>query len=95
LAPVYKEILPNPLPYVNGIITKIVKLAENLTEAEALSLEAKLVDILGLRHYCREGWLVNMDEGKDFEARRNFYKTINPEISKILDTNRFPKTRTV
>jgi hypothetical protein len=64
----------------------INKIAENLTEGESLSLEAKLIDILGIRQLGKEGYLVNLDEGKHSGARRETY---GKEVFPILRRNGF------
>ena len=48
------------------------KVLSGLTEFEALALESKLIDLLGLR--INGGWLVNLDEGVRHKERREFYK---------------------
>lgn len=50
-----------------------VKVAERLSEAEALSLESKLIDILGLKALSEHGMLVNLDEGNKPHERRAIY----------------------
>ena len=50
-----------------------VKVVENLTEGQALSIESKLIDILGLKSISPHGLLVNLDEGKDALIRRKNY----------------------
>lgn len=50
-----------------------VKIQENLTELEALSLESKLIDILGLKSINQYGMLVNLDEGNNSLNRRMLY----------------------
>jgi len=52
----------------------IVKWKENLTEDESFSYESKFIDIFGLISFSQYNWLVNLDEGKDKEKRRNLYK---------------------
>ncbi len=51
----------------------IRKVAQLLTEAEALALESKLMDVLGLRCHSGHGLLVNLDEGEDAIERRRAY----------------------
>lgn len=69
----------------NGLDIKPVKLAENLTEAESFSLEAKLVDILGLISLNpSSGMLVNLDEGFSPKERRKLYPE---EAKQILKGN--------
>src|SRR5208282_78053 len=48
-----------------------IKLNDGLTEAQALQLEAKLIDIFGL--ITNGGKLCNLDEGLYPEQRRQFY----------------------
>lgn len=69
-----------------GIDIDVVKVADGLTEHEALALEAKLIDILGIRHLAREGILVNLDEGEQAQARRKLY---GPDVRAILLRNGF------
>lgn len=66
-----------------------VKIKENLTEAEALSLESKLIDILGLRSYSKHGLLVNLDEGVQAMSRRQLYIMGHPKVGNILKLNGF------
>ncbi|MDR3502983.1 MAG: hypothetical protein P4L79_10405 [Legionella sp.] len=70
----------------HGLDIKTIKLAENLTESEAFSLESKLIDILGLKSLHKEGLLVNLDEGLTPELRRKCYPS-NPLVNKILRAN--------
>lgn len=51
----------------------VVKLFEGLTEREALALEAKLIDILGLKQLHNANTLVNLDEGYHPLSRRALY----------------------
>ncbi len=57
--------------------------SNNLQEAKALELEAKLIDIFGLQIYG--GWLTNLDEGHDSKLRRQRYAK---EFS-VLNQKRF------
>ncbi len=57
---------------------EVVKLASNLNEGDALSLESKLIDILGLR--IHGGMLVNLDEGCKPKERRNLYSTFGKKL---------------
>lgn len=50
---------------------KIIKIAENLTESEALQIESKLIDIFGL--ITSGGNLTNLDEGFRPNERRKIY----------------------
>lgn len=50
-----------------------VKALENLTEAEALAVESKMIDVLGLKTYSPHGLLVNLDEGTKSSERRTVY----------------------
>lgn len=50
-----------------------MKIKENLSEVEALSLESKLIDILGLKVFSPGGYLVNLDEGGEPVKRRSLY----------------------
>lgn len=58
----------------------VCKIADGLTEAGALSLEAKLIDVLGLRMLGRDGILVNLDEGHDSSGRRLSYSKVQKDI---------------
>lgn len=51
----------------------VVKLAEGLMESEALALEAKLIDILGLKQLHSTNTLINLDEGYQSQNRRALY----------------------
>lgn len=51
------------------ILPIIIK--NNLTEKDALMIEAKLIDIFGLKIYG--GYLTNLDEGYKTEERRRYY----------------------
>jgi hypothetical protein len=51
-----------------------IRVNENMTENEALAVESKLIDILGLKSYSRHGLLVNLDEGVAAKERRNYYR---------------------
>jgi hypothetical protein len=66
----------------------VVKLAENLTEREALSLESKLIDILGLKLLSKKAFLVNLDEGAHPIARRCLYGE-NKFLTQFLKRNGF------
>lgn len=57
----------------DGKDIEVVKLAINLNEYEALELESKLIDIIGLRSLSSEGLLVNLDEGFCPTTRRSLY----------------------
>ena len=48
-------------------------LKDNLTELEALCLESKLIDIMGLKAHYQYGLLVNLDEGYRSHERRQLY----------------------
>lgn len=51
----------------------IMKHSSGLLKSEALALESKFIDIFGLISYSPFNWLVNLDEGKDKDARRDLY----------------------
>lgn len=51
----------------------VVKLKENLHSHEALAIESKIIDILGLRSLNQYSLLVNLDEGKMPAERRSLY----------------------
>jgi len=55
-----------------GKSIQILKLKQNLTESQALQMEAKLIDIFGLLPHG--GLLVNLDEGHHSAARRACYR---------------------
>lgn len=63
-----------------------IKIKDNLTENQALELESKLIDILGLVSLSKEGMLINLDEGKEAKLRRLCYPK---ETFKILTKNGF------
>jgi hypothetical protein len=67
----------------------IIKIKENISEIEALSIESKLIDILGLKALSQEGYLVNLDEGFFPIERRKLYNYNNGWIDKILIKNGF------
>lgn len=52
---------------------EVVKIADNLTSAQALAIESKLIDILGLKVLSRRSLLVNLDEGQAPKERRSLY----------------------
>lgn len=56
-----------------GLDFQTVRVAEQLTEAEALSLESKLIDMLGIHCLSPHGMLVNLDEGRAAAERRRLY----------------------
>jgi len=72
----------------NGRDLLPVKIAENLSEQEALGLESKLIDILGLKCLSKHGMLLNLDEGENAEERRKQYPD-NTIIKKLLQKNGF------
>ena len=55
-----------------GIAHHVFAVKDGLLETEALQLEAKLIDILGLIAYG--GYLTNLDECQSKRLRRNLYK---------------------
>jgi hypothetical protein len=59
----------------------VQKVREKLTERQALALESKLIDILGLR--VHGGVLVNLDEGMSPLERRAIYKDMLMTVSKF------------
>lgn len=63
-----------------------IKIAENLTEGQALAIESKLIDILGLSSLSKDGLLVNLDEGIAYDIRRKLYPL---GCEKILLQNKF------
>lgn len=65
---------------------EVVKVAYGLSEQEALSLESKLIDIMGIRHLSKEGLLINLDEGEKSSERRKIY---GKEALAILKKNGF------
>jgi len=64
-----------------------VKILDNLTEGEALALEAKLIDILGLASLSKYGMLVNLDESIGAIERRQLYS--HELSSKLLLKNNY------
>lgn len=54
-----------------GKAPEVMKVGEDLSEAEALALESKLIDIFGLIHVG--GLLTNLDEGSKVIERRALY----------------------
>lgn len=65
-----------------------VVVAKDLAESAALALEAKLIDILGLRTLSQNGLLTNIDEGSFTEARRRCYPQ-SEQLSKFFERNGF------
>lgn len=67
----------------------VVKLAERLTERQALALESKLIDIFGLRTVG--GLLVNLDEGAAPSKRRALYANhlavVSPFYKQLFEPN--------
>lgn len=55
-----------------GKSPSVIKIAEGLTELEALAMESKLIDIFGLLPYG--GLLSNLDEGVNKDERRALYR---------------------
>jgi hypothetical protein len=66
----------------------IAKVAVGMTEPEALSLESKLIDVLGLRCLSGCGILVNLDEGVDAVKRRATYPK-SVYLNRVLRRNGF------
>ena len=56
-----------------GKEVEIVRIVSSLSESESLALEAKLIDVLGIRSFGRDGLLVNLDEGMTAAKRRKLY----------------------
>jgi hypothetical protein len=52
---------------------KPIKIIDNLSETQALEIESKLIDILGLKALSEFGMLVNLDEGHNAKERRSLY----------------------
>ena len=71
----------------------IQKFAESLTEYEALALESKLIDLLGL--LVKGGKLVNLDEGFRVAERRELYKKDLVVISKQFREIYAPSEKTI
>ena len=69
--------------YLRGLEKEIevVKLRADLSESEALQMEAKLIDIFGLIPYG--GYLANLDEGYHAEARRLLYDSAFRNLKRI------------
>ncbi len=66
----------------------IVKIRDGLNEAAALSLEGKLIDILGVKSLSKHGILVNLDEGARPDQRRAIYPK-SSHLNTIFKTNGF------
>jgi len=64
-----------------GLDVSPVIIKDGLSRSEALSLESKLIDIFGL--IVNNGFLVNLDEGKNNKDRRNLYSEELIKISRI------------
>ena len=64
-----------------GFEPKILTVRAGLTEAAALEVESKLIDIFGL--IPRSGYLTNLDEGHTPEQRRALYMGAYTSIRKI------------
>jgi hypothetical protein len=58
----------------------------DLLEMDALAIEAKIIDILGLKAFSEHGLLVNLDEGVKPVERRNLYPK---EAMQVLSRNGF------
>jgi hypothetical protein len=65
----------------------VVKLREQMTEAESFALESKLIDILGLRATSKDGLLVNLDEGEQHKVRRSLYPPEDGGTKRVLQRN--------
>lgn len=81
-----------------GEVPKIIKIRKNLTESQALQLEAKLVDIFGL--VPNGGLLTNLDEGHNKIARQLMYREhllcIRPEVERErLKMELFPSAEVI
>lgn len=66
----------------NNNIEKII-IKNNLTESEALQLESKLIDIFGLA--IHNGYLINIDEGRDRDRRRFCYLESLKNLRRVED----------
>jgi len=64
-----------------GKEVKVVKIASDLTEVEALALESKLIDIFGL--IPNKGLLTNLDEGLLPKERRRYYQVAYDLIATV------------
>lgn len=64
----------------------VVKATDGLSEAMALEMESKWIDILGLRALSPNGILVNLDEGALSMERRKLY---GPAAAPLLKRNGF------
>lgn len=69
-----------------GNEVQVVKIADFISEAKSLELEAKIIDILGLKSLCQYGLLVNLDEGAHVVQRRLKYPA---KCLDILISNNF------
>lgn len=83
---VYRKTRERADIFGNGVEVFIIK--SSLTEAEALALESKLIDIFGLTSYSfgRKGYLSNLDEGIFAEERRLLYLREFNTINKRNDS---------
>lgn len=66
----------------NDVDKLIIK--KDLSESEALQLEAKLIDIFGLKIFG--GHLINIDEGLNSNERKHLYKEELMNLRKIEET---------
>jgi len=51
----------------------VIKVKESLNEPASLALESKFIDIFGITAYHPFNWLLNLDEGKYKDDRRDKY----------------------
>lgn len=65
---------------------EVVTLYEGINEESSLLIEGALIEVLGLMSLSKEGFLVNLDEGKD---RNNIRETYPANMIKILKANNF------
>lgn len=69
-----------------GLELMPVKLIAGLSKDSALSVEGRLIDILGCKHLSKHGYLTNIDEGEDPSSRRKGYTQL---AKKLLQKNGF------
>lgn len=70
----------------SGLDVSVCILKENLTKNQALSIESKLIDIFGL--IVNKGCLVNLDEGKNYQERRQLYEDELIKIGRLFEINK-------
>ena len=86
---IHRKIRTNILKFKKDVEVYVIQ--DKLYEEQALNIEAKLIDILGLQYNSKEGMLCNLDEGYEYINRRNLYKSCNnfEIIKRLLKANKF------